>query len=225
MLTFLMMYAYSENFILPLSHDEVVHGKKSLIDKMYGTYEEKFSAYKTFLTYYMTMPGKKLMFMGGEIGQFLEWRFDDQLEWNVLDIDAHKKLHKYIKTLNHLYIESKALWELEQSWDGFRWINEADNENSVISYIRKGKKRDELLVIAANFTPIDRQRYKLGVPYEGDYEVILHSNSTEYGGTRKINRMVFHTQKQQYSDMDYTLNVPIDGNSAIILKRKIKTKK
>ena len=221
LLTFLMMYAYSENFILPLSHDEVVHGKKSLIDKMYGTYEEKFAAYKTFLTYFMTMPGKKLMFMGGEIGQFLEWRYDDQLEWNVLDLEPHKKLHDYIRTLNHLYVESKALWELEQSWDGFRWINEADNENSVVSYIRRGKRPAELLVIAANFTPCDRLGYKLGVPYEGEYEVILHSNSTEFGGSRKINKMVYHTQKLQFSDMDYTLSVPIDGNSAMILKRKI----
>lgn len=225
LLTFLMMYAYSENFILPLSHDEVVHGKKSLIDKMYGTYEEKFASYKTFLTYFMTMPGKKLMFMGGEIGQFLEWRYDDQLEWNVLSLEPHKQLHEYIKTLNHLYIENKALWELEQSWDGFRWINEADNENSVVSYIRRGKRPAELLVVAANFTPCDRQGYKLGVPYEGEYEVILHSNATEYGGDRKIKKMVYHTQKMQFSDMDYTLTVPIDGNSAMILKRKIAKKK
>lgn len=222
LLTFLMMYAYSENFILPLSHDEVVHGKKSLIDKMYGTYEEKFDAYRTFLTYYMTMPGKKLMFMGGEIGQFLEWRYDDQLEWNVLEVEHHQKLKEYIKQLNHVYIENKALWELEQSWDGFKWINEADNENSVVSYLRFGKHEDNVLAIVANFTPIDRQRYKLGVPYEGDYEIILHSNSTEFGGTRKINKMVYHALKEPYSDMDYTLNIPIDGNSAVIIKRKIK---
>ena len=171
------------------------------------------------------MPGKKLMFMGGEIGQFLEWRFDDQLEWNVLDLDAHKKLHEYIKTLNHFYIDNKALWELEQSWDGFRWINEADNENSVVSYIRRGKRPSDMLVIAANFTPCDRTGYKLGVPYGGDYEVILHSNSTEFGGTRKINKMVYHAQKMQFSDMDYTLSVPIDGNSAIILRRKVVKKK
>lgn len=222
LLTFLMMYAFSENFILPLSHDEVVHGKKSLIDKMYGTYEEKFAAYKTFLTYYMTMPGKKLMFMGGEIGQFLEWRVDDELEWNVLELEPHKKLHEYVKTLNGLYLECPALWELEQSWDGFKWINEADEENSVVSYMRKGKREDDLMVIAANFTTVDRLTYKLGVPYDGDYEVILHSNSTEYGGTRKINKMRFHAQKIPYGDMDYTLMIPIDGNSAVILKRKAK---
>ena len=222
LLTFMMMYAYSENFILPLSHDEVVHGKKSLLDKMFGDYNQKFDAYKAFLTYYMTMPGKKLMFMGGEIGQFLEWRFDDQLEWNILDIDKHKMLNQYIKALNHMYTEEKALWQLEQSWDGFEWINEADNENSVVSYMRKGKKNDDLLVVAANFTALDRRNYKLGVPYEGEYEVILHSNSTEFGGERKINKMTYVTKHEQFKDMEYTLSVPIDGNSAMILKRKIK---
>ena len=222
LLTFMMMYAYSENFILPLSHDEVVHGKKSLLDKMFGDYNQKFDAYKAFLTYYMTMPGKKLMFMGGEIGQFLEWRFDDQLEWNILDIDKHKMLNQYIKALNHMYTEEKALWQLEQSWDGFEWINEADNENSVVSYMRKGKKKDDLLVVAANFTALDRRNYKLGVPYEGEYEVILHSNSTEFGGERKINKMTYVTKHEQFKDMEYTLSVPIDGNSAMILKRKIK---
>ena len=222
LLTFMMMYAYSENFILPLSHDEVVHGKKSLLDKMFGDYNQKFDAYKTFMTYYMTMPGKKLMFMGGEIGQFLEWRFDDQLEWNILDIDKHKMLNQYIKALNHMYTEEKALWQLEQSWDGFEWINEADNENSVVSYMRKGKKKDDLLVVAANFTALDRRNYKLGVPYEGEYEVILHSNSTEFGGERKINKKTYVTKHEQFKDMEYTLSVPIDGNSAMILKRKIK---
>ena len=222
LLTFMMMYAYSENFILPLSHDEVVHGKKSLLDKMFGDYNQKFDAYKAFLTYYMTMPGKKLMFMGGEIGQFIEWRFDDQLEWNILDIDKHKMLNQYIKALNHMYTEEKALWQLEQSWDGFEWINEADNENSVVSYMRKGKKKDDLLVVAANFTALDRRNYKLGVPYEGEYEVILHSNSTEFGGERKINKMTYVAKHEQFKDMDYTLSVPIDGNSAMILKRKIK---
>ena len=220
LLTFLMMYAFSENFILPLSHDEVVHGKKSLLDKMFGDYGQKFDAYKAFLTYYMTIPGKKLMFMGGEIGQFLEWRYDDELEWNVLELDAHRKLHNYVKALNHIYAENKALWELEQSWDGFKWINESDNENSVVSYMRMGKKSDDLLVIAANFTALDRYNYKIGVPYGGEYELILHSNSAEFGGTRRINKMTYSAKQQTYGDMDYTLTLPIDGNSAMILKIK-----
>ena len=114
------------------------------------------------------------------------------------------------------------MWELEQSWDGFRWINESDNENSVVSYIRKGKKPDDLIVVAANFTALDRLNYKLGVPYGGEYEVILHSNSTEFGGTRRINKMTYVAREEAYGSMEYTLSVPIDGNSAMIIKRKIK---
>lgn len=219
LLTFMMMYAYSENFILPLSHDEVVHGKHSLIDKMFGTYEEKFDAYKTLLGYFMTMPGKKLMFMGGELGQFLEWRFDDQLEWNLMDIDAHVKLHRYVRDLNHFYIENKALWELEQSWDGFKWINDSDNENSVLSYIRLGKKPKDKVVVVANFTPVDRPIYKIGVPEEGEYEVIIHSNSTKYGGSRRIGKKKYKTRPEQFSDMQYTIKVFVDAGAFMILKK------
>ncbi len=225
LLTFLMMYAYSENYILPFSHDEVVHGKKSLIDKNWGTYEEKFSSYRTLLGYYMTMPGKKLMFMGGEIGQFLEWRYDDQIEWQLLDIPAHKKLHKYISDLNAFYAENKALWENDTSWEGFRWINESDAESSVISYMRKGKKKNDVLIIAANFTPVERPVYKLGVETGGEYEVVFHSNAQRYGGTRRIVKKTYKAKKMQFSDMDYTIEVAIDAGSFMILKKKPRTKK
>ncbi len=221
LVTFGMMYAYSENFILPLSHDEVVHGKRSLIDKMFGTYEDKFSAYKAFMTFYMTMPGKKLLFMGGEFGQFLEWRVDDELEWNVCELDAHKKLQSYIKELNHMYAENKAFWELEQSWEGFNWINEGDNENSVVSYMRMGKNKEDAIVTVVNFTPIDRDVYTICVPYSGEYEVMLHSNSTEYGGNRRINKMRFKAREIPGQDK-YALTLPIDGNSAVVLRRKTK---
>lgn len=219
LLTFMMMYAYSENFILPLSHDEVVHGKHSLIDKMFGTYEEKFDAYKTLLGYFMTMPGKKLMFMGGEFGQFLEWRYDDSLEWNLLDIDHHKKLMRYVRDLNHFYVENKALWELEQGWDGFRWINDSDSENSVLSYIRRGKNVADNVVAVANFTPVDRPVYKIGVPEAGEYEVVLHSNSSKYGGTRRIGRKKYKTVNEKYSDMPYTISVYVDASSVMLLKK------
>jgi 1,4-alpha-glucan branching enzyme len=224
LMTFLMMYAYSENFILPLSHDEVVHGKHSLIDKMFGTYEQKFDAYKAFLGYYMTVPGKKLMFMGGEIGQFLEWRYDDQLEWNLLDIDRHVKLKEYVKELNAFYLNNKALWELEQSWDGFKWINEGDNENSVFSYIRLGKKKDDEVYVVANFTPLDRPQYKIGVLSEGEYEVVLHSNERKYGGNRMIGAYTFKTEDEPYSDMPCTLNVFVDANSIMLIKKKADAK-
>lgn len=220
LLTFMMMYAYSENYILPLSHDEVVHGKGSMLNKMFGEYDEKFAAYRTLLGYYMTMPGKKMLFMGGEFGQMLEWRYDDQLEWNVLEIDKHKRLHQYVKDLNHFYIENKALWELDTSWDGFRWVNEADSENSVLSYIRRGRHAADNVVVVANFTPVERPIYKIGVPLAGEYEVVFHSSAVKYGGNKRITKKVYKTKNMQFSDMMYTIEVAIDGNSVMFLKKK-----
>ena len=210
LLTFMMMYAYSENYILPLSHDEVVHGKGSMLNKMFGEYDEKFAAYRTLLGYYMTMPGKKMLFMGGEFGQMLEWRYDDQLEWNVLEIDKHKRLHQYVKDLNHFYMENKALWELDTSWDGFRWVNEADSENSVLSYIRRGRHAADNVVVVANFTPVERPIYKIGVPLAGEYEVVFHSSAVKYGGNKRITKKVYKTKNMQFSDMMYTIEVAID---------------
>lgn len=220
LLTFMMMYAYSENYILPLSHDEVVHGKGSMLNKMFGEYDEKFAAYRTLLGYYMTMPGKKMLFMGGEFGQMLEWRYDDQLEWNVLEIDKHKRLHQYVKDLNHFYMENKALWELDTSWDGFRWVNEADSENSVLSYIRRGRRAADNVVVVANFTPVERPIYKIGVPLAGEYEVVFHSSAVKYGGNKRITKKVYKTKNMQFSDMMYTIEVAIDGNSVMFLKKK-----
>ena len=220
LLTFMMMYAYSENYILPLSHDEVVHGKGSMLNKMFGEYDEKFAAYRTLLGYYMTMPGKKMLFMGGEFGQMLEWRYDDQLEWNVLEIDKHKRLHQYVKDLNHFYMENKALWELDTSWDGFRWVNEADSENSVLSYIRCGRHAADNVVVVANFTPVERPIYKIGVPLAGEYEVVFHSSAVKYGGNKRITKKVYKTKNMQFSDMMYTIEVAIDGNSVMFLKKK-----
>ena len=220
LLTFMMMYAYSENYILPLSHDEVVHGKGSMLNKMFGEYDEKFAAYRTLLGYYMTMPGKKMLFMGGEFGQMLEWRYDDQLEWNVLEIDKHKRLHQYVKDLNHFYMENKALWELDTSWDGFRWVNEADSENSVLSYIRRGRHAADNVVVVANFTPVERPIYKIGVPLAGEYEVVSHTSAVKYGGNKRITKKVYKTKNMQFSDMMYTIEVAIDGNSVMFLKKK-----
>ncbi|MBP3359213.1 MAG: 1,4-alpha-glucan branching protein GlgB [Clostridia bacterium] len=219
LLTFLMMYAYSEKYILPLSHDEVVHGKKSLIDKCFGSYEDKFSAYRAFLGYYMTIPGKKLMFMGGEFGQFLEWRYDEQLEWNLLENEKHKKLKRYIAELNKFYVDNKALWENDDSWAGFRWINDGDSENSVVSYMRMGSKKDDFIIIIANFTPVDRPIYKIGVPSGGEYEVVFTSDSKKYGGS-KGRHVTYKAKKMQYSDMSHTIIISITGNTMIAVKKK-----
>ena len=218
LLTFVTMYAYSENYILPLSHDEVVHGKASLIGKMFGEYNAKFSEYRTFLGYYMSMCGKKLMFMGGEFGQFLEWRYDDQLEWNVLGNEKHRRLHRYVKDLNQFYLENKAFWEWDQDGRGFEWINGDDKDNSVYSYIRRGEK-DEVIVVA-NFSPLDIPVYEMGVPEYADYEVVLHSNSTIYGGSRRIGKKTYKARKLPMNGEQYSVKLFLDANSVIFLKRK-----
>ncbi len=223
LLTFVTMYAYSENFILPLSHDEVVHGKASLIGKMFGDHDLKFPEYRTFLGYYMSMSGKKLMFMGGEMGQFLEWRFDDQLEWNILGLEQHQKLRQYVRDLNAFYLENPAMWELDQDWHGFEWINGDDKDNSVYSYIRRGTKKKDEVIVVANFSSQDIPVYEMGVPEYESYEVVIHSNSTKYGGTRRIGKKTYKARKIPMNGKDYSLKLFLDANSVMYLKKKEKT--
>lgn len=217
LLTFLMCYAYSENFILPLSHDEVVHGKKSLIDKMFGQYEEKFAGYRALLGYYLSLPGKKLMFMGGEIGQFIEWRYSEGLEWHLLKLAQHKKLHSFVKDLNHTYLENRAFWEIDGSWDGFRWINAQDRDNSVLTYMRISRD-GEKVIVAANFTPVSRDKYVINVPEAGEYEVILNSDWSKYGG-RARKRKYKTVRNKNSQDLPYSLRVDLAGLSVLYLKK------
>jgi len=216
LLTFLMCYAYSENFILPLSHDEVVHGKRSLVDKMFGSYEEKFASYKTLLAYYLSLPGKKLMFMGGEIAQFIEWRCSEGLEWHLLDIDAHRKFKNYVKEINHFYLENPPLWENDQNWDGFNWVNEQDRDNSVISYKRIDKDGEEVLVVA-NFTPVDRKKYVLPVNEKCEYQVVLNSDWKKFGGDTAARERKYRSVKGD--NKTNVLKIDITGLSAIYLKK------
>ena len=220
LLTFLMFYAFSENYILPLSHDEVVHGKRSLIDKMFGTYEEKFDSYRAFLAYSMALPGKKLMFMGGEFGQFLEWRYYEQLEWNILEIDKHKELKEFVKLLNHFYKEHNELWEIDNNWDGFSWICDSDCDNSVISFMRRGKAKYNNLIIASNFTPVKRTSYTVGVPTQGEYEILL--DSSKPSNSEKI---LIKAIKKPYNDFKYSISIDIEGLSTVYIKKKKITKK
>lgn len=224
LLTFLMFYAYSENFILPLSHDEVVHGKHSLIDKMFGSYEEKFESYKALLAYYMSLPGKKLLFMGGEFGQFLEWRFAEELEWNILEIEQHKKLLEFTKTLNNFYKDNKPLWEIDHSWDGFEWINDHDSENSVISFMRKSKKKNDYVITVSNFTPVNRENYTIGVPQQGEYEIVFDSATDNFGGSKPNKTITVKAKRKKFDSFNYTISFDINGLSTIFIKRKKQTK-
>ncbi len=224
LLTFLMFYAYSENYILPLSHDEVVHGKCSLLNKMFGTYEEKFSAYRTLLGYYLALPGKKMLFMGGDLAEFIEWRYDEGLEWQLLEYEKHKKLNDYLKAINHYYLDNKPFWQNEQDWGGFEWINDADNANSVVSFIRKGKTKGDEVIVVCNFTPVSRNKYVIGLPKAGEYVVEIDSSWEEFGGNRKNKTVKYKAKKEAFRDFRYSAEIDIEGLSVLYI-RKAKKKK
>jgi 1,4-alpha-glucan branching enzyme len=182
-LTFGLLYAFSENFVLPLSHDEVVHGKGSLLNKMPGDRWQKFANLRAYLAFMYTMPGKKLLFMGGEFGQEREWNHDAGLDWHLLDDARHAGVHRLVRDLNQAYRGVPALHELDCEPEGFEWIDCHDAEQSVISYIRRGKDRDQFVVVACNFTPVVRRDYRIGVPLAGLYAERLNTDSEFYGGS------------------------------------------
>ncbi len=219
LLTFSMMYAFSENYILPLSHDEVVHGKASLIGKMSALYDGKFDSFRAFLGYYMSHPGKKLMFMGGELAQFLEWRFYEGLEWHLLDDYHHARFHEYVKQLNNFYIKNKPFWEIEDSWDGFEWINANDNEKSIISFIRKGKAKGSETIVVCNFTPVEYKEYSIGVSRPGEYEEVFSSNKDIFGGTGSGNPNPVKAKKYECDGRKYTLTICVPPMTTMYFKK------
>lgn len=190
-LTFSMMYAFSENFILPVSHDEVVHGKRSLLDKMFGSYGQKFATMRVFLAYMMTHPGKKLMFMGCEFGQFAEWDYKNQLEWFMQDFEAHAKMKKYSSELNAFYLSHSELWQIDFSWDGFEWLLADRTDDCVIAFVRKGCNGGELICVM-NFSPVGYKNYCIPIGGRtGYYREIFNSDSEDYGGKGRLNRGLF----------------------------------
>jgi 1,4-alpha-glucan branching enzyme len=186
-LTFRMIYAFHENFVLPLSHDEVVHGKGSLLAKMPGDEWQKFANLRLLLGYMYTQPGKKLLFMGGEIGQWREWNHEASLDWHLLEHPPHRGLQRWVRDLNTLYRGEPALHELDCEPEGFAWVDCHDSEQSTLGYRRRARSsRDELLV-ACNFTPVPRHNYRLGVPHGGHWQEILNSDAPLYGGSGQGN--------------------------------------
>lgn len=181
-ITFSMLYNFHERFLLPISHDEVVHGKKSLISKMPGDFWRQFASMRTFFTYMMGHPGAKLMFMGSEFGQFIEWKYYEELEWFLLDYEMHNKLHAFVKELNHFYLRLPAFWDDDNTWEGFQWLNADDSTNSVYVWYRKSRDGQHL-VFVVNMTPQTLNNYKFPVPVHGIYELILNSDDSKWGGS------------------------------------------
>lgn len=220
LVTFSLMYAFSENFVLPLSHDEVVHGKKSLLNKMPGDYWQKFANLRAFYGYMMAHPGKKLLFMGGEFGQFIEWKDDQCLDWLLLDFDMHSKLHHYVRALNHFYRSQPSLWEIDHTWDGFQWIDPHDSDQSVITFMRKSWNPKNYLIVLCNFTPLVRKDYRIGVPHLGEYLEVFNSDLDNFGGSHQINDIPLRAEAIPWHNQPYSLTVKLPPLATIYIKPK-----
>jgi 1,4-alpha-glucan branching enzyme len=217
-LTFPLMYAFSENFILPLSHDEVVHEKRSMINKMPGDWWQKFANLRLCYATMFGFPGKKLLFMGNEIGQWSEWDHDTGLNWFLLDYDTHRKLQLFVKDLNRIYKQEKSLWEIDNSWKGFEWIDCNDSDNSILSFIRKSRNSDDFLVFACNYTPVPRLGYRLGVPKKGVYQEVLNSDSEIYGGSNIGNFGQVFTQNIPGHGKPFSVDLNLPPLGCVVLK-------
>ena len=217
-ITFSMFYAFSENFVLPISHDEVVHGKKSLIDKMPGSYDEKFAGVRAFLGYMMAHPGKKLMFMGQEFGQFIEWNYEKGLDWLLLDYPKHRALQNYFKKINEFYKANPAFWQIDYSWEGFSWISSDDKDNSVIAFRRIDEKGKEIIVVC-NFTNVERCDYRIGIPKKGAYKIAFNSDDVDFGGEGKGNKGKLKTESINMHGFEQSISLDLPPMSAIYIKK------
>ena len=217
-ITFSLTYAFSENFVLPLSHDEVVHGKCSLVNKMPGEYPDKFQNLRAFYGYMMTHPGKKLLFMGGEFAQFIEWDEKKGLDWMLLDYDKHREMQSYVRDLNHFYLDHPALWQNDTDWQGFQWISCDDWQQSVISFRRIDAKGKEIIVVC-NFCPVLRENYTIGVPKAGTYVPVLSSDDAKYGGTG-VELAPVKAKKEEQHGLPYSVELTLPPMSTVYYERK-----
>jgi 1,4-alpha-glucan branching enzyme len=222
--TFSLLYAFTENFVLPFSHDEVVHGKKSLLNKMPGDYWQKFAQLRLLLGFMMAHPGKKLLFMGFEFGQFDEWKDKEQLDWQLFDFDMHAKVNEYVKELIKVYKRSKPLYEFDHLQAGFEWIDVNNCDQSIFSFLRKGSDKDDYLLIVCNFTDKTYSNYQVGVPSECRYREVFNSDQEKFGGSGHVNKKILKVEKRVLHGKPYTIemNIPPFGISIL---RPVKSRK
>ena len=216
-LTFAMMYAFTENYVLPISHDEVVYGKRSLIDKMPGNYEEKFANLRAFMGFMMSHPGKKLLFMGCEFGQFKEWNYKEGLEFSLKQYPLHQKLSDMNAALNHFYKETPAFHEIEDSWDGFEWIAANDADQNIISYLRRDKAGNTYLVLIS-FSGCTATGYRLGVP-KGKYKVVFSTDNPKFGGEGALRKRIFNTERKPSHGREYSIKIDMPKLTCLYLQK------
>ena len=215
-LTFSMMYAFSENFILAYSHDEVVHGKKSMLDKMFGSYEQKFATLRSLYGYQFAHPGKKLCFMGSEFGQFIEWNYEQSLDWLLLDYPMHEKLQEYYRSLNKLYTSYPALYDCDKSWDGFKWLNVNDKDRSSIAFLRSARpENDSYLICACNFIPNEHRGFVIGLPESGVLREVLSSDDVRFGGSGLHNEKPIKSRSKPFCDLPYSAQIDLPPLSTV----------
>jgi 1,4-alpha-glucan branching enzyme len=217
-LTFSLVYAFSEKFMLPLSHDEVVHGKGTLLTRMPGNEEQKFSGLRLLFGYMWTHPGTQLLFMGGEFGQTSEWSIERGLEWWLTQYDFHKGVQNWVKDLNHFYKNTPAMFEKQFEADGFEWIEHADYLNSVLTFIRRGKNKKDVIIVVCNFTPVARPNYCFGVPFSGSYELVLNSDEKKYAGNGTDCTKTVKAKKEEKHNRDYSVEVTLPPLAMIVYK-------
>ena len=216
-ITFSFLYAFSENFLLPISHDEVVYGKGSLINKMPGDYDMKFAGVRVFLSYMMAHPGKKLTFMGAEIGQFDEWNSTEELQWGLLGFEKHKKLNDFFRALNDFYKDNSCMYQVDFTWEGFQWIHHDDYQHSVIAFRRIDKDGNNIIVVC-NFQPMYRENYAIGVPEYGVYAEVFNSDDEQWGGTGKSNGTNIHAVEEEMHGLEQSIHINLPPMSALYLK-------
>ena len=216
-ITFSFLYAFSENFLLPISHDEVVYGKGSLINKMPGDYDMKFAGVRVFLSYMMAHPGKQLTFMGAEIGQFDEWNSTEELQWGLLGFEKHKKLNDFFRALNDFYKENSCMYQVDFTWEGFQWIHHDDYQHSVIAFRRIDKDGNNIIVVC-NFQPMYRENYAIGVPEYGVYAEVFNSDDEQWGGTGKSNGTNIHAVEEEMHGLEQSIHINLPPMSALYIK-------